>query len=116
MAADPAAIAASVIEMARAERFTGIEELFAPALRAVVSAATIQTAWTAEAARIGPVTAVRSPVSEQAANGLVRVSTLVTGEAGGLTVVLSVDDDGKLNGFRLAPPATTARRRPTPGL
>ena len=42
--ADPAAIAASVIEMLRAERFAGIEELFAPPLRAAVSAATIQTA------------------------------------------------------------------------
>ena len=64
--ADPVAIAASVIEMARAERFAGIEELFAPPLRAVVSAATIQTAWTAEAAKIGPVTAVGLPVSEAA--------------------------------------------------
>jgi hypothetical protein len=108
MAADSVAIAASVIEMARAERFTGIEELFAPALRAVVSAATIQTAWTAEAAKIGPIAAVGAPVSEPAVNGLVRVSTPVTGERGGLTVIVSVDDDGKLNGFRLAPPATTA--------
>ena len=91
--ADPVAIAASVIEMARAERFSGIEELFAPPLRAVVSAATIQTAWTAEAAKIGPVTAVGPPVSEAAVNGLVRVSTPVTGERGGLTVVVSVDDD-----------------------
>ncbi|MGH3210683.1 MAG: serine aminopeptidase domain-containing protein, partial [Trebonia sp.] len=108
MTADPAAIAASVIEMARAERFTGIEELFAPPLRAAVSAATIQTAWMAEAAKIGLVRAVGTPVCEPAGNGLVRVSTPVTCERGGLTVVVSVDDDGKLNGFRLAPPATAA--------
>jgi dienelactone hydrolase len=106
--ADPAAIAASVVAMARAERFTGIEELFAPPLRSVVSAETIQTAWTAEAARIGPVAAVGTPVSEPAGNGLVRVSTPVTGKRGGLTVVVSVDDAGKLNGFRLAPPTTRA--------
>ena len=106
--ADPAAIAASVIEMLRAERFAGIEELFAPPLRAAVSAATIQTAWTAEAAKIGPVVAVGAPASEPSANGLVRVSTTVTGERGGLTVVVSVDDDGMLNGFRLAPPAGPA--------
>jgi hypothetical protein len=72
------AIAASVIEMARAGRFAGLEELFAPPLRAVVSAATIQTAWTAEATRIGPVKAVGTPVSEPAVSGLVRVSTPVT--------------------------------------
>lgn len=108
MAADPVAIAASVVDMARAERFTGIEELFAPPLRAAVSAETIQTAWTVEAAKIGPVTTVGQPVSEPAVNGLVRVSTPVTGENGGLTVVVSVDGDGRLNGFRLAPPATAA--------
>jgi dienelactone hydrolase len=105
--ADPVAIAASVVEMARAERFAGIEELFAPPLRSVVSAETIRTAWTAEMARIGPVAAVGPPVSEPAGNGLVRVSTPVTGERGGLTVVMSVDTAGKLNGLRLAPSATT---------
>jgi dienelactone hydrolase len=108
VATDPVAIAASVVDMARAERFTGIEQLFAPPLRAAVSAETIQTAWTVEAAKIGPVTMVGPPVSEPAVNGLVRVSTPVTGENGGLTVVVSVDGDGRLNGFRLAPPATTA--------
>ncbi len=112
MAVDPVAIAASVIEMARAERFTGIEELFAPPLRAAVSAETIQAAWAAETARIGPVAAVGPPLSEPAKGGLVRVSTPVSGERGGLTVVVSIDADGKLNGFRLAPPATSAWRPP----
>lgn len=108
MGADPVAVAASVIEMARAGRFAGIEELFAPPLRAAVPAAAIQTAWTAEAAKIGPVAAVGPPVSEPAGSGLVRVSTPVTCEHGGLTVVVSVDEAGQLNGFRLAPLATTA--------
>jgi hypothetical protein len=108
VAADPVAIAASVVDMARAERFAGIEELFAPPLRAAVSAEMIQTAWTVEAAKIGPVTSVGTPVSEPAGDGLVRVSTPVTGEHGGLTVVVSVGDDGKLSGFRLAPPGATA--------
>jgi dienelactone hydrolase len=101
----PLAVAASVIEMARSERFSGIEELFAPQLRAAVSAETIRAGWTAEAARIGPVTAVGAPLSELSADGLVRVSIPVTGERGGLTVVVSVDDAGQLNGLRLAPPA-----------
>ena len=108
MGADPVAVAASVIEMARAGRFAGIEELFAPPLRVAVPAAAIQTAWTAEAAKIGPVAAVGPPVSEPAGSGLVRVSTPVTCEHGGLTVVVSVDEAGQLNGFRLAPLATTA--------
>ena len=86
------AIAASVVEMARAERFTGIEELFAPPLRAVVSAETIRPRGPPRSARIGPVAAVGAPVSEPAGNGLVRVSIPVVGERGGLTVVVSVDE------------------------
>ncbi|HEY7276123.1 MAG TPA: alpha/beta hydrolase [Trebonia sp.] len=104
----PLEIAASVIEMLRDERFSDIEELFAPQLRAAVSAETIRTAWTAEAAKTGPVTTVGTPVSEPFGDGLVRVSTPVTGERGGLTVVVSVDGAGRLNGFRLAPADSAA--------
>jgi uncharacterized protein len=99
----PLAIAASVIGMLRDERFSGIEELFAPQLRAAVSAETIRTAWTAEAAKTGPVTVAGTPVGEPFGDGLVRVSTPVAGERGGLTVVVSVDGAGRLHGFRLAP-------------
>jgi dienelactone hydrolase len=105
--ASPLAVAVSVIELAREERFSAIEVLFAPRLRAAVSAETIRTAWTAEIAKIGPVRAVGEPVSEPFGEGLVRVSTPLTGDHGGLTVVVSVDQAGKLNGFRLAPPAAT---------
>jgi uncharacterized protein len=104
----PLEIAASVAEMLRDERFSDIENLFAPRLRAAVSAETIRTAWTAEAAKIGPVTAVGAPVGEPLGDGLVRVSTPVAGQRGGLTVVVSVDGAGRLNGFRLAPPGTAA--------
>src|ERR1700743_2388777 len=79
----PLEVAASVIEMLRVERFPGIEELFAPRLRAAVSAETLPAAWIAEAAKIGPVAAVGTPVSEPFGDGLVRVSTPVTGERGG---------------------------------
>jgi dienelactone hydrolase len=104
----PLEIAASVIELLRDERFSDIEELFAPRLRAAVSAQTIRTAWTAEAVKTGPIVAVGTPVSEPFGDGLVRVSTPVTGERGGLTLVVSVDDAGRLNGFRLAPSGATS--------
>jgi uncharacterized protein len=107
METDPVMVAASVIEMARAGRFAEIEELFAPRLRAAVSAETVRAAWTAEAAKIGSVGTIGTPITEPMANGLMRVSTPVTGERGGLTVVVSVDEAGQVNGFRLAPPATT---------
>ncbi|MFI6738834.1 alpha/beta hydrolase family protein [Nonomuraea sp. NPDC050451] len=100
MAADPAATATTVVEMAREGRFTEIEDLFAGPLRAQVSAEALRTVWAAE---IGPVSAVGEPLCEPIRAGLVRVSVPVTCERGGLAVVMSVDDAGLLNGLRLAP-------------
>ncbi|MGW4644715.1 alpha/beta hydrolase family protein [Sphaerisporangium sp. NPDC004334] len=148
---DPAAIAVTVVEMARDGRFTEIEALFAPRLRAVVSARTLRTAWAAEIASIGPVSAIGTPATEPMPDGadglagdaaggppegsdagpagtsggsgagpactsgggagragLTRVSVPVSGRHGGLTVVMSVDGAGALNGLRLAPAATTS--------
>ncbi|MGW4956309.1 alpha/beta hydrolase family protein [Nonomuraea sp. NPDC004186] len=100
MAADPAATATTVVEMAREGRFTEIEGLFAGPLRAQVSAEALRAVWAAE---IGPVSAVGEPACEPIRAGLVRVSVPVTCERGGLAVVMSVDDAGLLNGLRLAP-------------
>ncbi|WP_431932631.1 alpha/beta fold hydrolase [Nonomuraea jabiensis] len=100
MAADPAATATTVVEMAREGRFTEIEGLFAGPLRAQVSAEALRAVW---AAQIGTVSAVGEPACEPIRAGLVRVSVPVTCERGGLTVVMSVDDAGLLNGLRLAP-------------
>ena len=87
--AGPLAVAASVIELAQSARFAAIEELFAPRLRAAVSAETIRAAWTAELAKIGPVQAVGAPLGEPFGDGLVRVRTPVTGEHGRVTVTLA---------------------------
>ncbi|WP_433435057.1 serine aminopeptidase domain-containing protein [Nonomuraea sp. CA-141351] len=113
MASDPAATATTVVGMARDGRFTEIEDLFAAPLRAVVSAETLRAAWAAETGVKGPVSAVGEPVSEPIQEGLVRVSVPVTCERGGLTVVMSVDDAGLLNGLRLAP-ASVAQWAPPP--
>ncbi|MFJ2032990.1 hypothetical protein [Streptosporangium sp. NPDC087985] len=43
--ADPVATAVAVVEMACEGRFAEIEDLFAPPLRAVVSAETLRVAW-----------------------------------------------------------------------
>ena len=108
MGTEPAATAVAVVEMACRGRFAEIEDLFAPPLRAVVSAETLQVAWVAEMGKNGSVSAVGEPVSEPTEAGLVRVSIPVTCEHGGLTVVMSVDHAGKLNGLRLAPATTTS--------
>ncbi|WP_406313610.1 lysophospholipase [Streptosporangium sp. NBC_01639] len=112
MGTDPAATAVAVVEMACKGRFAEIERLFAPPLRTLVDAELLQTAWTAETGKRGPVSAIGEPVSEPAQAGLVRVSVPVTCERAGLTVVVAVDHDGMLNDLRLA--AATAPWTPPP--
>lgn len=102
---DPAAVAASVVALLREGRFAEVERRFAARLRAVASAETLGVSWAGEVAGIGAVTAVGAPAGEPAADGLVRVRVPVTGERGGLTVIMSVDDDGLMHGLRLAPAA-----------
>ncbi|MCS7483309.1 serine aminopeptidase domain-containing protein [Umezawaea endophytica] len=105
---DPVGTATAVVEMMRDGRFAEVEELFAPRLRAVVSADALRTAWTVEVERRGPVTAIGAPRGEPPAAGLVRVSVPVQCERGGLVVVMSVDDAGALHGLLLAPEAAGA--------
>jgi dienelactone hydrolase len=105
---DPATVATAVVEMARHGRFADIEQLFAPPLRAVVSAEVLRTGWESQ----GRVVAVGAPVSEPRQAGLVRVSVPVTCDSGGFTVAMSVDDTGVLHGLALTP--TTAPWEPPP--
>ncbi|GAA1281996.1 hypothetical protein Psi02_38200 [Planotetraspora silvatica] len=104
----PGATGVGVAEMARDGRFAEIEDLFAPPLRAVVTAERLQAAWAAEVGRHGSVSAIGEPQSEPREAGLVRVSVPVTCEHGGLIMVMSVDHAGMLHGLRLAPAATTS--------
>jgi dienelactone hydrolase len=104
----PIESATRVVDLARSGRFSEIEELFAPRLRAVVSGETLRTAWATETSAKGSISEIGQPTTEQREPGLVRVSVPVTCEHGGLTVVMSVDDTGMLHGLRLAPPSTTS--------
>ncbi|MGK4578618.1 serine aminopeptidase domain-containing protein [Kitasatospora sp. HPMI-4] len=87
----------------RAEDFAEIVKLFAPPLRAAVSAEALRLAWAAEAGGQGGVRRIGEPVSEPGEAGLVRVRIPVACANGGFTVVTSVGDDGLLHGLRLAP-------------
>jgi dienelactone hydrolase len=104
----PAEVAKMVAEMARDRRFTEVGDLFAPPLRAAVSTEALRVAWAAEIGKSGAVRDIGEPVAEPAKAGLVRVSVPVTCEHGGLTVIMSVDDSGKLHGLRLAPLVTAS--------
>lgn len=101
---DAAAIASTVVEMARDGRFGEMEALFAPPLRAVVSAETVRDAWGAEISKYGPVSTIGEPVSEQVKEGLVRVRVPVICDHGEFTVIMTVDSKGVLQGLRLAAP------------
>ncbi|MFD4562791.1 dienelactone hydrolase family protein [Streptomyces sp. NPDC058469] len=94
-----------VVAWARDGRFKEIAALFAPPLRAALTAETLQAAWLAETAGTGPVTDLGEPSSESLRPDLIRVSVPVVCERGQFSAVMSVDSAGLLNGLRLAPPA-----------
>ncbi len=100
-----AAVAVAVTEMARDGRFDEAEGLFAPALRAVVSAEALRAGWAALAGGKGPVRGIGAAAAEPAGAGLVRVRVPVAFEHGGLTVVMSVDEAGLLQGLKIEPAA-----------
>ncbi|MDQ2883214.1 MAG: DUF3887 domain-containing protein [Actinomycetota bacterium] len=100
---EPAPTGMAVLTMAQAGRFAEIRDMFAPQLRAMVSAEVLQAAWAAEVGRRGPVCAIGTPVSEPAGPGMVVVKMPVTFEHGELTVMVAVDDAGWLAGIQLAP-------------
>jgi uncharacterized protein len=63
---EPIAIGLSVLERARDGRFAEIREMYAPQLRAMVSAEALRGAGSAAVAEQGAVTTTGSPVSEPA--------------------------------------------------
>src|SRR5262245_49862545 len=107
-AIDAAAIATRVVESLRNGRFAEIERFFAPPLRAVVSAETLRIGWELELDKCGLVSAIGEPVREPVKEGLIRVSVPVTCERGTLTVVMSVDGAGVLQGLRISSEAATS--------
>ncbi|WP_037971777.1 alpha/beta hydrolase family protein [Streptomyces sp. NRRL WC-3742] len=96
-------VARGFAALLRAEHFDKIAELFAPPLRAMVSAEALQLAWATEAAGHGGIRAVREPVIEAGETDPIRVRIAVTCADAGFTVVTSVGGDGLLHGLRLDP-------------
>lgn len=113
MVTDAAATAIRVVELARNERFAEIEALFAPPLRAVVSAETLRIGWEAEIGKNGPVSAIGESISETVKTGLVRVSVPIACERGAFTVIMSVDDAGMLQGLRISSASATSWAPPS---
>jgi len=81
----------TIVELASADRFEELAELFAPELRAVVSAEVVRIGWTKE---VGAVHHVGEPVSL----GDNRFSVLINGA---VELRMSTDGQGRVNGLRL---------------
>ncbi|WP_433193648.1 serine aminopeptidase domain-containing protein [Nocardia sp. CA-107356] len=101
---DPATVATTVVAMLREGRFDELEELFAPALAAAVSADTVRTGWLSEAAKTGEIRTLGEVTITPLDDELTRAVVPVHCENGGLEVRLAVDAMGRLHGLRLAPP------------
>ncbi|HEX5406134.1 MAG TPA: alpha/beta hydrolase, partial [Pseudonocardiaceae bacterium] len=85
----------AVIELAEAGDFAKIRDMFAPQLRALVSADVLRSGWAAQ----GALSSVGTPVAD--GDAVVRIP--VTFEQGATTVVLAVDDAGLLTGVQVLP-------------
>ncbi|MFJ6852925.1 alpha/beta fold hydrolase [Streptomyces sp. NPDC091271] len=94
-------MARDLAALLQAERFGEIVELFAPPLRAAVSAEVLRLAWTTEVAGQGGVEVFDEPVAGTGDSDLVRVRIPVTCANGSFTVVTSVGENGLLQGLRL---------------
>lgn len=99
---DPAALAAHFVELADRRRWQDIEALFAPNLRAVVSAEAVRAGWTSEAVPLGDLAGLGLAHTEEIDGGLTRVSVPVSFAKGDLAVVIATAGDGLLHGLRLA--------------
>ncbi|MFD8691481.1 alpha/beta hydrolase family protein [Streptomyces sp. NPDC059651] len=93
-------VAQGFAALLRAERFAEMAELFAPPLRAAVSAEALRLAWAAESAGRGGPGKIGTPVRAPGDAVPVRVRIPVTCPGGSFTVVTSVGDDGLLHGLR----------------
>ena len=102
----------AVLEKAQAGHFAEIRDMFAPELRALVPAETLQAAWADALSRNGPVSSAGAPVSEPAGAGLVMVKIPITFERGELTMVVQVSGEGWLTGLQLAPAAAATPIEP----
>ncbi|WP_410662456.1 alpha/beta fold hydrolase [Amycolatopsis sp. lyj-84] len=100
--------ATTIVEMLRDEHFDEVAALFAPPLRAVVSTDALRAAWTAEIGKRGPITGIGEPDAEPVDAGLTRLGVPLHCEHSDLTVLMSIDEGGLLQGLQLAPATSTA--------
>lgn len=110
--ATAAATSLAVLEMAQAGRFAEIRDLFAPQVRAMVTAEALQASWAAELDRQGAVSSIGAPVSEPAGPGMAVVKVPVQCARGAFTLMVSVVAGGWVAGLQIAPASAAAPTAP----
>ena len=101
---EPQSVALTILDLARAGRFTDIRDRFAPSLRPMVTADVLKAAWDAEVTQLGPVHSVGTPASEPADEHVTVVRVPVHFERGELTLQVSLTAaTGELAGLQLLP-------------
>lgn len=112
MTTGPAAISTTVLELAQANRFAEIREMFAPNLRPMLTPESLRAAWNAEIERHGPVTTVGAPVSDPAGPAGTLVRTPVVFTNGQTTMLAAVTDSGWVTGIQFAGTDAAAPAQP----
>ena len=100
---DPLSTGLAVLDMAQEGRFAEIRAMFAPPQRTRLSAEGIRASWAEAFGRHGPVLSVGVPVVEPTEAGVVAVTIPVACEREKLTIVVSVDDAGRLVNIQVTP-------------
>lgn len=95
----PSETVADVLTLLRAERYEDIRELFAPALRPLVTADTLRAGWTQAVGSMGALESAGEPESTGAV-----VTVPLRFERGELALQVSLTDSGALTGLQLVPP------------
>jgi dienelactone hydrolase len=99
----PQRVALTILDLARAGRFTDIRDRFALSLRPMVTADVLKAAWDAEVAQLGPVHSVGTPASEPTNEHVTVVRVPVHFDRGTLTLQVSLTATVELTGLQLLP-------------
>lgn len=99
--ADPVAIARDAADELRSGKFASVAQRFAPPLAAAVPVAVLEASWKGEQAKVGAIAHAGAPSREAMPGGLTRLRVPLLGDAGILTVIMSVDSAGRVQGLRL---------------
>jgi dienelactone hydrolase len=105
---DPAAVAATVLELLLDGAFADLHRLLAPQVQGMISADGLRAAWVGETGALGGFAGSSGPVVEPSGSGGAVVRTVVAFDGGARALIVTVTPDGRLGGLQLAPAEAAA--------